>query len=74
MRRGMMDYQIADETHNFPEWIRNQPPEGSWKDISLHDVLSALGMEAYEERIMNEQRVCIAHQDSVSVLMSVRPA
>jgi hypothetical protein len=30
--------------NKFPEWSKNQPREGSRKDISLHDVLDALGM------------------------------
>src|SRR5438477_12444770 len=51
MRRGMTDYEIADETHKFPEWIKNQPPEGSKKDIPLHDALEALGMAKYESKI-----------------------
>jgi uncharacterized phage-associated protein len=56
LRRGMTDYEIADETHRFPEWIRNQPPEGGKEQISLHDLLDALGMKEYEERLMQEQQ------------------
>lgn len=69
MRRGMTDYQIADETHKFPEWIANQPPEGSRKEISLHDVLSALGMSAYEQRLVDERN---AEADFETALASVR--
>lgn len=56
MRRGMTDYQIADETHKFPEWIKNQPPEGSKEDISLHDLLDALGMTEYELKLHDEEQ------------------
>jgi hypothetical protein len=52
----MTDYQIADETHKFPEWIKNQPPEGSKQNISLHDVLDALGMTKYEKKLVDEER------------------
>jgi len=56
LRRGMTDYQIADETHLFPEWIKNQPPEGSKQDIPLHDILDALGMTQYEQQFVQEQQ------------------
>lgn len=55
-RRGMTDYQIADETHKYPEWVRNQPPEGSRQNIPLRDVLEALGMQEYEEKLRDESR------------------
>ncbi len=69
VRHGMTDYAIADETHKFPEWIKNQPPVGSKEDVSLHDVLDALGMIGYEERIVEEE----ASEDAISMaLASVR--
>jgi uncharacterized phage-associated protein len=69
MRRGMTDYAIADETHKFPEWIKNQPPEGSKQDISLRDILEALGMGDYEEKLVEEE-----HDDNafIAALEQVR--
>jgi uncharacterized phage-associated protein len=71
LRRGMTDYQIADETHKYPEWIKNQPPEGSKQDISLHDLLDALGMAENEERLIDEERADAAFDEA---LASVRGA
>jgi len=53
-RAGMKDYDIADETHKFPEWIKNQPPEGSWKPIPFQDVLDALKMNAFGKKLERE--------------------
>ncbi len=55
LHRGMTDYQIADETHKFPEWIKNQPAEGGNEQIPLRDVLDALGMKEYEKRLTEEE-------------------
>jgi len=71
MRRGMTDYEIADETHKFPEWIKNQPPEGSKTNISLHDVLEALGMSSYEARLREEEQ---NEADFEAALSAVRQA
>lgn len=69
MRRGMTDYEIADETHKFPEWIKNQPPEGSKTAVSLHDILEALGMSKYEARLREEEQ---SEADFESALAAVR--
>ncbi len=71
VRRGMTDYEIADETHKFPEWIKNQPPEGSKMDISLHDILDALGLAEYEGRLHDEEQADI---DFDAALAAVRKA
>ncbi len=68
MRRGMTDYDIADETHKFPEWSKNQPPEGSKKDIPLHDVLEALGMTDYEERLIADEQAEAAFEDALGAV------
>lgn len=39
------DYDIAIETHKFPEWIKHQPPRGSSRPIPLADVLEAIGLK-----------------------------
>jgi uncharacterized phage-associated protein len=68
MRRGMKDYEIADETHKFPEWIRNQPPEGSSQRISLHDILAELMMEDYEEGLSQEEEAEIAFDKALATV------
>jgi uncharacterized phage-associated protein len=68
MRRGMTDYQIADETHKFPEWIKNQPPEGSKEEISLHDVLDALGMAEYEAKLRQEEQEEVDFEAAMSAV------
>lgn len=44
------DWQLVELTHQFPEWIRNNPGESS-KAISLDDILDALGLKASSEEI-----------------------
>jgi len=68
VRRGMTDYGIADETHKFPESSKNQPPEGSRKDIPLHDVLDALGMADYEERLVADEQAEAAFDDALAAV------
>jgi len=52
--RGKKDFAIADETHGFAEWVKNQPAEGGREDISLHDILVALGMANMEQSLTEE--------------------
>jgi uncharacterized phage-associated protein len=66
--RSLKDYKIADITHDFPEWEKNQPPEGSKQDIPLSDILSALGLSEYEDRIAAEQRAVEAFDDALGSL------
>jgi len=68
VRRGMTDYEIADETHKFPEWSKNQPPEGGRKDIPLRDVLDALGMANYEERLVADEQAEGAFEDALTAV------
>ncbi|HZL34856.1 MAG TPA: Panacea domain-containing protein [Tepidisphaeraceae bacterium] len=37
------DWSVAEYTHNFAEWQKNQPPKGSSKNIPLDDLLEATG-------------------------------
>ena len=48
------DYELAEYTHTFPEWIKNCPPKGSSRPIPLDDVLGALGM-ADQAKIVKER-------------------
>ena len=36
-------WEIRDLTHQFPEWFKNKPPQGSSNIIPLVDVLEAMG-------------------------------
>ncbi|HVX85481.1 MAG TPA: Panacea domain-containing protein [Phycisphaerae bacterium] len=46
------DWEVADYTHAFPEWIKNQPPRGSSKRIPLDDILEALDMLALKPTLV----------------------
>lgn len=66
--RNLKDYKIADITHDFPEWERNQPPEGSKQEIPLSDILNALGLSAYRDRIAAEEQAANAFDDALASL------
>lgn len=67
-RHGMTDYAIADETHLFPEWVKNQPAEGSKEPISLHDVLDALGLASYEEQLAQAEESAYAFEKALATV------
>ncbi len=66
--RDLKDYKIADITHDFPEWERNQPPEGSKQDISLTDILEASGLSGYRDRILAEEQAVTSFDDALASL------
>lgn len=49
--RNKNDYDLANYTHEFQEWQKNKPPEGSSRPIPLEDILEALGMTDKVERL-----------------------
>jgi uncharacterized phage-associated protein len=49
--RHMNDYDIAMETHQFAEWTKNRPPQGSSQPIPLDDILEALGLFQLKSKI-----------------------
>jgi uncharacterized phage-associated protein len=66
--RSLKDYKIADITHDFPEWEKNQPPEGSKQDIPLNDILEALGLSGYKDRIAAEEQAVGAFDEALAGL------
>jgi uncharacterized phage-associated protein len=46
------DYQIAEHTHGFPEWIKNKPVAGSSNKISLDDLIEATGLSAVRDKLL----------------------
>lgn len=48
------DYFIAKYTHSFPEYIKNEPPTGSCKNIPLDDVLEATGLMAIKDQLLSD--------------------
>jgi uncharacterized phage-associated protein len=53
--REMSDWDIVDETHGFPEWIKNDPGNSS-KRIPLDDVLEAVGQANNRDAILKDAR------------------
>jgi uncharacterized phage-associated protein len=47
------EWQIVDETHEFPEWIANDPGQSS-KPIPFEEILAAVGWAAQANGILNE--------------------
>ena len=52
--QDMDDYAVADETHQFPEWIKNMPEKGSRKVIPWDDMLDALGLMELKDVLVAE--------------------
>lgn len=42
--RDWNDWKVADYTHEFPEYKRNEPPKGSRNPIPVDHVLEAIGL------------------------------
>ncbi|MGA2231700.1 MAG: Panacea domain-containing protein [Tepidisphaeraceae bacterium] len=45
------DWDVAEFTHTFAEWIRNKPAPGSSKPIPIEDVLDATGLLGLKDQI-----------------------
>ena len=67
--RTLSDYDIAIETHAFEEWIKNRPARGGAKTIPLADVLAALHIEQYADRLEAE---ALADAEFDKALVEVR--
>jgi uncharacterized phage-associated protein len=46
------DYQIAEYTHEFPEYKKNIPAAGSSKRIPLEDLLEATGLTGIKDQLL----------------------
>ena len=50
-------WELSEETHEFEEWVRNQPAKGSSKPIPLEDVYAAVDYSEEQTRqLLAEQR------------------
>ncbi len=45
-------WELAEETHNFPEWEKNKPPKGSSRLIPLGAILDALNLADRKDEII----------------------
>ena len=66
--RDLDDYGVAAVTHQFAEWIRNQPAPGMVKAIPMADVLEATGRAGDAAGIADAAR---AEQSMSRLLASV---
>lgn len=52
---GFDEWDMVKECHTFPEWVDNQPPEGSVRDIPLAETILAVGRKEDAEHILEEE-------------------
>lgn len=71
--REMNDYDIVVEMHGFEEWLRNKPPQGSSKPVLLDDILQALNLGQYKERIEAEAKAVAALDREIAAVRKERP-
>jgi hypothetical protein len=45
------DWDIAEFSHTFSEWVKNKPTPGSSKRIPVDDVLAATGLTHLKDKI-----------------------
>ena len=48
------EWDVAKETEKFPEWLKNKPKPQRQNDITLLDVLEALGRQDWLEAIVED--------------------
>ena len=49
------DWKVAEITHHFEEWVKNQPAPGSMNPIPLDDRLAAVGLLDRKEELLTEE-------------------
>ena len=49
--RDCNDWEVAEFTHTFPEWVKNQPKKGTCKAIPIEDILSATGILELRDKL-----------------------
>ncbi len=55
------DYELADYTHDFQEWIQNKPDKGTCNPISFDDRLAGAGLgDDEKQRIIRDRTEDIA--------------
>jgi len=60
------DWNVAELTHAFPEWIKNKPEKGSSKPIPLDDLLAATGHAQDKENMLATERAELAFKRLIS--------
>ena len=50
------DWTIAQYTHGYPEWVKNQPPKGGSKPISIDDLLEATGLLGRKAELLANEK------------------
>ncbi len=50
------DWQVVEQTHLFPEWVKNQPATGSSRPIPFADILEAVGRTGDLESIVRSEK------------------
>lgn len=50
------DWTVAEYTHQFPEWMKNQPARGSSRQIPLDDLLEATGRLPEKSHLLEVER------------------
>ena len=53
--RNTSDGELSVITHQFPEWVKNDPGNSS-KPIPMHDVLEAVGLASEEKDILKDAK------------------
>jgi uncharacterized phage-associated protein len=48
------DWDVAEFTHTFDEWIKNIPTKGSSKSIPIEDVLAATGLSQLKDQLASD--------------------
>lgn len=54
------DWAVAEYTHGYPEWIKNQPAKGTSKPISVDDLLDAVGMLGRKAELLGNEKAELA--------------
>ena len=54
--QSLSDMQLSDLTHDFGEWLKNEPPKGSSRRISANDLLEAVNLGEDSKAILQEAR------------------
>jgi uncharacterized phage-associated protein len=50
------DEDVAEYTHQFPEWLKNRPEGNGQKNIPLDDLLEAIGMLPHKDELVSDAR------------------
>jgi uncharacterized phage-associated protein len=54
------DWEVAEYTHQFPEWQKNQPEGNGPREIPLDDLLEAVGLTEHKQDLLAEAEALAA--------------